>query len=204
MSDESSGQGGSDSESTDTPSDSRFSESADLTRLIAESFPPVRPHPHVWRRITKELRIEGQRPTRTPSRRALGMAAAVVLILGVAGILLTSMGQGWPQTSDGSVAIRELSDPNTGASALTVHSHPDGTSIALSTGNLPTLDDASTYQLWAVVGAEVVSVGVLGPSIDSAQFQLEGDPTTLALTVETVGGVAVSSATPVAVWTDAG
>ena len=204
MSDESSGQGGSDSESTDTPSDSRFSESADLTRLIVESFPPVRPHPHVWRRITKELRIEGRRPTRTPSRRALGMAAAVVLILGVAGLLTTSMGSGWAQRSADSVAIRELSDPNTGAVSLTVHSYPDGSSIALSTENLPILDGASTYQLWAVVGAEVVSVGVLGPSIDSAEIRLEGEPTTLALTIETVGGVAVSSATPIAVWTVAG
>ncbi len=204
MSDESSGQGGTDSESTDTPSDSRFSESADLTRLIVESFPPVRPEPIVWRRIRNELRIEGERTTRTATRRGIGLAAVFVLILGVAGMLLASVSYGWPQGSADDVAIRELSDPNTGAVSLTIRSDLDGSSIAVPTEALPTLDHASTYQLWAVVGAEVVSVGVLGPSIDSARIRLEGDPTTLALTIETIGGVAVSSATPVAVWTVAG
>jgi hypothetical protein len=204
MNDESSGTGGNDPDTANLHSDSRDPQSNDVTRLIVEGFPPVQPHPRVWRRITNELRIGDQRTTRTLSRWRLGMAAAFVLILGVAGLLTTSLSDGWPQGSTSGVAIRELSDPNTGAVALTVRSGPDGSSIAISAETLPTLDEASTYQLWSVVGAEVVSVGVLGRSIDSAQVHLEGDPTALALTIEATGGVAVSSATPVAVWTFAG
>ena len=201
MSDESPGSGGTGAESTDTDTGQQPSESVDLTRLIVESFPPVRPHPRVWRGISNDLRNEGQPPSRLQWLRGLGIAAAFVLILGVTGLLVTSVGYGWPQGSADGTAIRELADPSTGAVALTVHSQPDGSSIALATETLPTLDDASTYQLWSVVGAEVVSLGVLGPSIDSSEIRLEGEPTTLALTVETIGGVAVSSATPVAVWT---
>jgi hypothetical protein len=110
----------------------------------------------------------------------------------------------WPQQSPEGVTIRDVADPNTSAVALTLHTNADGSTTAQSAEALPTLDEGLTYQLWSVVGTEVVSVGVLGRSVDSAQLRLEGDPTVLALTIEVTGGVAVSSATPVAVWTAAG
>jgi hypothetical protein len=204
MSDESSGSGGSNPESADVHTDPRAMESSDVTRRMIEGFPAVPPHPLVWRRITSELRSDSEPPRRNRSFLLFGIAAAVVLIAGVVGLLNTDVSFGWRQTSNEPVAIRELSDPNTGAVALTVHSRPDGSSIAVSAETLPALDDSSTYQLWAVVGAEIVSVGVLGPSIDSAPVRLEGETTTLALTIEATGGVAVSSATPVAVWTASG
>jgi hypothetical protein len=171
MSDESSGSGGSNPESADVHTDPRAMESSDVTRRMIEAFPAVPPHPLVWRRITSELRIDSEPPRRNRSFLLFGIAAAVVLIAGVVGLLNTDVSFGWRQTSNEPVAIRELSDPNTG---------------------------------WAVVGAEIVSVGVLGPSIDSAPVRLEGETTTLALTIESTGGVAVSSATPVAVWTASG
>ena len=65
---------------------------------------------------------------------------------------------------------------------------------------MATLDEASTYQLWAVVGDEIVSVGLLGSDPDAVPLRIEGDPAVLALTVEVAGGVAVSEADPVAVW----
>ena len=143
MSDESPGSGGTGPESTDGGTGQQPSESADLTRLIVESFPPVRPHPRVWRRITNDLRDEGQTPNRSHWPRGNAIAAAFVLILGVTGLLATSVGYGLPQGSADVTAIRELADPSTGAVALTVHSQPDGSSIAVATEALPTLDNAS-------------------------------------------------------------
>ena len=126
MNDESSGVGGSDAESADLQSDPRVSESAALTHLIVESFPPVRPHPHVWRRINKELRTEGQGTNRTSRGRRLWIAAAIVLIVGVAGTFVVGTTDSWlPGPTEGAAA-RYLSDPDTGAVALTVHSNTDG------------------------------------------------------------------------------
>lgn len=204
MNDRSSEEDRSGAESMDLQSDPRASESTDLTRLIVEGFPPVEPHPHIWRRINKELGAERKPTNRDVMFRGLWIAAAIVLILGVAGTLVMGTSDSWLQGSTEDVVIRDLYDPNTGAVALTVHSDADGSTIAVSAATLPTLDEDSTYQLWSFVGTEVVSVGVLGPSIDSAQIWLEGEPTVLALTIEAIGGVAVSSATPVAVWTAAG
>ena len=203
MNDESSTADRGGTEATDFQSDPRTSESAPLTQLIVESFPPVRPHPHVWRRISSELRTERQPTNRRGVRGGLWIAAAIVLILGVAGTLVKGTTDIPLQGSTEGVAVRDISDLVTGAVALTLHTNADGSTIAVSAGTLPTLDEASTYQLWSVVGTEVVSVGVLGPSVDSAQIRIEGNPTTLALTIEAIGGVAVSSATPVAVWTSA-
>ncbi|MGI9584410.1 MAG: anti-sigma factor domain-containing protein, partial [Acidimicrobiia bacterium] len=92
----------------------------------------------------------------------------------------------------------------TGEIEMSIHTDGYGSSIAVSAGSLPVLDSSSTYQLWSVVGEEIVSVGVLGPSIDSAPLRLEGNPAVLALTIEPIGGVAVSTADPVAVWTSTG
>jgi len=109
------------------------------------------------------------------------------------------------RTSNGDVAsvsagvVRQLSDPSTGDLSLTVVTTDDGLSVA-TTAQLPALDPAETYQLWSVVGDEVVSVGLLGSNPSDVEFRIEGDPTVLALTVEVAGGVAVSEATPVAVW----
>ena len=78
-------------------------------------------------------------------------------------------------------------------------SDSDGTSIAVNEG-LPALPADQTYQLWSVVGDEIVSVGLLGSDPGEVPLRLESSPAVLALTVEVSGGVAVSSADPVAVW----
>ena len=51
-----------------------------------------------------------------------------------------------------------------------------------------------------MVGDEIVSVGLLGADPHEVPLRIEGEPAVLALTVEVAGGVAVSEATPVAVW----
>ena len=99
--------------------------------------------------------------------------------------------------SDG--VVRQLADPVSGELAMTVVTAEDGTSLATS-ASLPALGADETYQLWSVVGDEIVSLGLLGTDPANVELRIEGEPAVLALTVEVAGGVAVSEATPVAVW----
>lgn len=66
--------------------------------------------------------------------------------------------------------------------------------------SLPTLDSTRTYQLWAIVGDQVISAGVLGPDPDNSPFQVVGDIAGFAITEEVAGGVPVSEGETVAVW----
>jgi anti-sigma-K factor RskA len=208
MNDDSSGIDGTGSESAESDSKTRASESADLTRLLVEGFEPIDPRPDVWDRIDKQL--WGANKPRHKLRRLsyLTAAAAAIVLIGITGALATDASRTGSETqpvmASQAGVIRDLSDPTTGDIELTIHTELDGSSIAISAGSLPVLDPASTYQLWSVVGDEVVSVGVFGPAIGSAPLRLEGNPAVLALTVEATGGVAVSSATPVAIWTSTG
>jgi hypothetical protein len=62
--------------------------------------------------------------------------------------------------------------------------------------DLPALTTANTYQLWGVVGSEVISLGVLGPDPKVAAFHVDGQPSQLLVTKEVAGGVAVTSQRP--------
>jgi anti-sigma-K factor RskA len=205
MDDNSSGIKGTGPDTHRADSESGTSESAELTSLLVDGFEPVDPQPDIWHRIDKQLWGENLSQYRYSGFGYMAVAAAFVLLLGMAGVLATMALRDGVDTQPAAAAqpstIRDLSDPVTGDVALTIHSESNGSSIAVSAESLPVLDPASTYQLWSVVGDEVVSVGVFGPSIASAPLRLEGDPAILALTIETTGGVAVSSATPIAVWT---
>jgi hypothetical protein len=72
---------------------------------------------------------------------------------------------------------------------------PDGEAYLVSR-RLPALTDAETYQLWAVVGDQKISVGVLGPDPSIVPFHYDGDPTVLAMTTERAGGVVASDKEP--------
>ena len=74
---------------------------------------------------------------------------------------------------------------------------PDGTGYLWSDG-LPRTDGARTYQLWAIVGTERISAGVLGPNPGVAPFRIAGDVVGLAITEEVAGGVVASQNQPVA------
>lgn len=203
MNDDSSGSGRIGSESSEpTPG---ASDSADLIRLLAQGFEPVTPLPDTWDRIDDQLWSTNDSRRERSRFGFIAAAAAIVLLIGAVGTLgaiaTRTSSANQPATVAQTVAVRDLSDPSSGKVELTIHTEPDGSSIAVAAESLPVLDTNSTYQLWSVVGDEVVSVGVFGQSIDSAALRLEGNPAALALTVESTGGVAVSSAAPVAVWT---
>jgi anti-sigma-K factor RskA len=89
------------------------------------------------------------------------------------------------ESSDGSLAkIRAIVDEN-------------GRGYLLA-DDLPVLPDDRTYQLWGVLDGEVISLGVLGPDPGLTVFNAGNDPqssatlTTLVVTEEVAGGVAVS------------
>ena len=64
--------------------------------------------------------------------------------------------------------------------------------------NLPGLGDDRTYQVWAIVGERPVSLGVLGNHPGVAAFKMSAPGvTTLAVTAEPAGGVAVPTSAPV-------
>lgn len=72
--------------------------------------------------------------------------------------------------------------------------------IMIDARNLPQLDDASTYQLWAVVdsdsGKKVISAGVLGNHPGITMSRVTGDVTAFVITQEVAGGVEKSSQDP--------
>ena len=188
----------------------------EISALLVDSFPPVQPDDSVWGGIDEHVRSSASREdvaVRTPvdtsdaargrpsyAKRFSAVLAAAAVLIAIVGTLVAV-----DRSSDDGVVlaaagvVRQLADPASGDAFLTVVTSEDGLSVAAAT-QLPTLDATQTYQLWSVVDDQVVSVGLLGPDPADASFRIEGNPTVLALTVEVAGGVAVSEATPVAVW----
>ena len=90
----------------------------------------------------------------------------------------------------------ELKTPNGTLLARAVV-EPDGTGFLWGDG-LPRLSTSRSYQLWAVVGTEKISLGVLGGQPGVVPFRLAGDATALAVTEEVAGGVVASQKQPTA------
>jgi anti-sigma-K factor RskA len=76
---------------------------------------------------------------------------------------------------------------------------PDGRGYLISSA-LPGLSSKQTYQLWAIVGGQPISMGLLGQSPYMSTFTLDGSPapTRLGITVEPSGGSVVPSSPMVA------
>ena len=77
---------------------------------------------------------------------------------------------------------------------------PDGTGYLLDS-NLPELGVDRTYQLWAVVGTNRISVGVLGPDPGIAAFKAPGQTSAFAITSEVAGGVVLTQNQPLVLGT---
>ncbi|MGI9528203.1 MAG: anti-sigma factor domain-containing protein [Acidimicrobiia bacterium] len=185
-------------------------------RLLVDSFPPVKPDMTVWDEIeARTLEVPADSPEsrssrspQEPSSRFIDLAhGRMGAMLGIAAMLLALLGTVFvvdavrsdPVVSASDGVVRQLANPSSGELAVTIVTVGDGSSVATAE-NLPPLPSSQTYQLWSVVGGEVVSVGVLGANPTDVQLRIEGEPTVLALSVERAGGVAVSAVDPVAVW----
>ena len=153
--------------------------------------------------------------------RPLGVAAAAVVaaavaVVGVMGLKIVDDGRRIDSLKEQAqsaelsrTAQAALADP--GARRVALRSTdtpfaaqvvllPDGTGYLLDS-NLPELGVDRTYQLWAVVGSNRISVGVLGPKPDVAAFKAPGQTSALAITSETAGGVVLTQSQPLVVGT---
>ena len=75
-------------------------------------------------------------------------------------------------------------DGNEGAELVLL---PDGTGYLVS-DRLDRLSADRTWQLWAIVDSNAISMGVLGSDPGIASFQAAGEPSAFALSNEVVGG----------------
>ena len=152
--------------------------------------------------------LADRRARRTSRPLFLGAAAAVLVVVALfAGVVIGSNDDGPADTefaadSIADIARRSLNDPQARKVALsspddeeisaTAAVHEDGSGYLLGT-SLPALDPRETYQLWGIREETVVSLGVLGHSPDVVAFHADPATEALAITVETAGGVPVSS-----------
>ncbi len=72
----------------------------------------------------------------------------------------------------------------------------DGSGYLLES-NLPTLGADRTYQVWAIVGDDRISLGILGRRPGVTAFKAAADVRALAVTDETAGGVISTEKPPV-------
>jgi anti-sigma-K factor RskA len=100
----------------------------------------------------------------------------------------------------GSINV-ELVDPTVGTAVADVVVTTDGEGF-IDGSALPTLPENRTYQLWAIVGERVISVGTMGNRPEISAFRVEGQLAGLAISEEILGGVVVSEQDPVGVWLD--
>lgn len=173
----------------------------------------------VWTRIAATLDappppFDLRPPTPLRPRRssfpAFLAAAAAVVVIGLLGAQVVRQGNRiddlssvFDQRGLDQAAAAAAVDP--AARTVTLRSE-DGTQVVhavvlpngqgyLVQAKLPPLGADQTYQLWGVMGAQTVSLGVLGDGSDIVPFVASGPLLALAITAEHSGGV-VSSKNP--------
>ncbi|MEA2901966.1 MAG: hypothetical protein QOH36_1853 [Actinomycetota bacterium] len=144
---------------------------------------------------------------------ALVAAASVAAsVIGVLGVRVVEDGRRIDQIASGAhgdkldrVIDAAIADPEAvkvemrspdGALFVDAWILPDGRGY-LARDNLPILSPDRNYQMWAVVGENKISVGLLGSEPEPAAFVASGAITALAITEEDAGGVVLSLQQPV-------
>ena len=156
----------------------------------------------------------GSAPSRRgPLLRAAAMAAAVaaVALIGVLGLRVVDDGRRIDQLASGAqgeelgrAVNAAMADPT--ATRVSLKSDegvlfadawvlPDGRGY-LTADNLPKLEPGRGYQLWALVGSNPVSIGLLGPDPDQSAFRATGPVSGFAITNEPATGVSAPSQDP--------
>ena len=99
-------------------------------------------------------------------------------------------------TAPGAVTV--ALDGDAGTASATILPYGSG---YLELDDLAPLDEAHTYQLWAVIDDEVISAGVFGGAPTVAPFRVDLERLQgLVVTSEVAGGVAVSSQPAASAW----
>lgn len=190
---------------------------------LVEGFSDVVPaaSPQLWDRIALAAGLAtspGLSPAdaETPSEPSrwhrfapilLGAAAVAIAVAATAGVMAN---QNDPEDLEalaaasvelpGSLSV-SLVDPAGGPAAVDAVVTTDGQGF-IDGSSLPTLPENRTYQLWAIVGERVISVGIMGNRPETSAFRVEGQLAGLAISEEILGGVVVSEQEPVALWLD--
>jgi hypothetical protein len=150
-------------------------------------------------------------------RSLTAAAAAIVLLVGALGWevhtqddRVASIRRAVGSSSLQGAALSALVDPRATKFVLTSTSghvridgvvEPDGNGFLIpgAGGGLPALPTSETYQLWAVSGAEQVSLGLLGPRPGIVPFQASGARMAeVAITAEKAGGAVQPTRPPIA------
>lgn len=153
--------------------------------------------------------IERRKKT-VPSRMFVAAATAAAVIIAGLGVEIGRLEVRKSPTLNPQAIqslVYQYADANPGARRITLTSAdsakrvpavvlPDGTSV-LGKGDLATLPNNETYQLWGIVGAQQVSLRVVGNSPDYVTFTTPPSVSVLAMTVEQQGGVIASTKRPV-------
>jgi anti-sigma-K factor RskA len=143
------------------------------------------------------LRPSNSRPS---ARWWLASAAAVVLAVAASAVVWSP----GPRIEPLQVAVEQLREDRDVRSALLTNTDSPVAIEALIdlkghgyllANDLPRLGRDQTYQLWGVIGDQVISLGVLGPSPSLETFTVRADLVALAITIEPAGGV-VSNGNP--------
>jgi anti-sigma-K factor RskA len=126
-------------------------------------------------------------------------AAAVMLVV----VAVSVIDRGSAADPLAAAFEQALSDPSSRVAVLAA-TDSDRTAKAVVDANghgfvnasqLPPLDSSQAYQLWGVIGDQVISLGVFGAVPGVQPFSVDGPVSALAITIEPAGGV-VSNGNP--------
>lgn len=190
----------------------------------------VAPPAELWSKITEQLgneppvaatTLRAARRVKPTSRYVrLSVAAAIVLLAGIAGLTMILVHQHGQIdrahrqlasiTSSRSLAAqaeraanrfgaKQIALQNTsGVTIATIVIQPDETAYLVPTESMSVLGSRRTYQLWGVAGTQAISLGVLGAKPQVTRLSLPRATSAVAVTEETASGVVTSRNTPVA------
>jgi len=180
--------------------------------LEAEDSPPP------WLDLARVVSMQdrprgGDRRRSLPVRFVASMAAVAAVVIAVLGVQVSRLDErtdrldaalqkeGLDQAVQAALfdetarRIELRSDDGVTFAKAVVRDNGDGFIVS---DNLPGLSDDRTYQVWAIVGEQPISVGVLGNDPGVAAFTMSAPGVTvLAVTAERAGGVASPSGAPV-------
>lgn len=151
-----------------------------------------------------------ERPAaRRPRGAWILSAAAVVLLVVVGGLVVANRSNDdgvSPEVAMREIALEAANQPGSRTGQLTDAGNTMAVQVVVDTQGhaflmadvLPALDDEHTYQLWAAEGDQMVSLGLLGSAPTMSVVGVDQAVTTLALTVEPVGGSTGPTSAPMA------
>ena len=144
-------------------------------------------------------------PHRWATRLLVAAAAVVVVVAGAVGISRIGANAPSPEQSRlaaGVVKVFRAADANTATmktmngGKISVATSPKLGEMAVDTADLPRLDKAHVYQLWAIHAGTFASVGVLQPD-KGAYMEMPAPDTEVAITVEPLGGSTRPTTAPI-------